>query len=879
MKLVRIALRDYKAVSELVLEPALDGVTVVVGPNEVGKSSVSEALRLVLDYLDSSTHQDVRRIRPIARDVGTQVEVELQSGAYRFVYRKTWFKRPATELSILEPRPEQFTGREAHERVLALLAETLDMPLFKALSIAQGHGQERLALSDQTWVSRALDRAAGGASSGARELSLFERAGEEFELYYTATGKESRALAAPREQAEALERERAPLAQTLATLESDVLETARLASALRADDEALARERTAQRALDARLRELTQSRERAERAVHDVAGARAAFELACDAASDRRKLEAQAAQTRAQLADLEARAHERAPALEQARERQADAARVFQERQLAASAARELMRARAAAETAARDRADLSVLRERREKLAAAQLELARQRSRIGEPPLEAKRVAALRKRHTELEVSAAKAAAAAPKLRLRALRPLELSVDGEARTLVPDEQLELTGEARRLVELSQTAELELVPGADSAAAARAHAVRLNEWRDELAQLGVRDLAEAEQRLAVEADARARIEALNATSAGLLHDLSPEQMEAKIQRLQARVAALGEGGSDAAAAPQSTHEAQQFRQEAETLGERAQRELDAALASTRAADAQAFKLESEQHAAVQAIEQARSACERADAALNAARSTQTDEQLAERERDAEAHVRALEALAETARAAVEAMSPAALELQASNKQRVVADLELRLAAHREQKARVDGRLESQGEEGLRERLETLERKLTVLAGERARTERRAQAAKLLHETLAAERLAERRDYVEPLAQRIESLGRIVYGPSLRIALDDELAIESRTLEGVSVPFDSLSTGAKEQLGVLSRLACAQLVVEDGGAPLLLDDVLGHTDPERLERLAAVIAVAARQCQVILFTSNPERYRGIGGAKIIELARA
>lgn len=878
MKLLRIVLRDYRGVAELVLEPALEGVTVVVGPNETGKSSVSEALEVVLEHLDSSTKAAVRELRPIGRDVGPQVELELQSGPYRFVYRKTWLKRPATELTVLEPRREQLTGREAHERVLALLAETVDMPLFKALSVAQGHAQERLALSDQTWVSRALDRAAGGASSGARELSLFERAREEFESYFTRTGKEGKQLSEPRERAEALERERAPLASLLTTLESDVAETARLAEALRADEEALTRERAAKRALDARLLELEQSRERAELADKEVAVARAALALARDAASDRRRLATESEQARQRLSESETRALERAPALEQARERQSAAARAFEQRQREASAARELARARAADETAVRDRADLGVLRERREKLAAAQVELVRQRARLGDPPLDARRVAALRKQHTELEVSAASAAAAAPKLRLRALRALDLSVDGTVRALAPDETLELTGEARRSVELADTLELELAPGADSAAAARAHATRLGKWRDELASLGVRDLAEAEQRLALEADARARIEALNATCAGLLHDLSPEQMEAKIERLAARVAAHGARGADAGALPQSTHEAQQLRAEAEALAERAQRELDEALAAARAADAHAVKLETEQHALAQSLELARAACTRAEAALATARSEQPDERLDELERVAQERLRALEELAQAARAAVEQMAPASLELQATNKHRVVADLEQRLAAHREQKARVDGRLESQGEEGLRERLETLERKLAQLADERERTERRAQAAKLLHDTLAAERVAERRDYVEPLARRIESLGRIVYGDSLSIALDDELAIESRTLDGVSVPFDSLSTGAKEQLGVLSRLACAQLVVEDGGAPLLLDDVLGHTDPERLERLAAVIASAAKRCQVILFTSNPERYRGIGGAKFIELGR-
>lgn len=876
MKLVRLVLRDYRGVRELVLEPAPEGVTVVVGPNETGKSSLSEALHVVLEYLDSSAHQDVRQIRPIGRDVATQVELEVASGPYRFVYRKTWFKRPSTELTLLEPRREQLTGREAHEQVQALLAETVDLPLFKALSIAQGRGQEQLALSDQTWVSRALDRAAGSASSGERELSLFERAREEYERYFTPRGKDGKQLSEPREQALALEHERAPLAETLATLEADVVETARLAAALRDDEDALAREGAAARALDAQMSALEAARARAEQADKEVAGARAALELARAAEGERVELGTRAQRARAELAELEARAHERAPGLEQARERQTLAMQAFEASQRGAAAAREAARARADDETAVRDRADLAVLRERRAKLAAAQQELVRQRARLGDPPLDAKRVAALRKRHTELEVSAAQAAAAAPKLRLRAAKELELIVDGEPQRLAPEEKLELSGDAARRVELAHTLELEFAPGADAAATSRAHATRLDEWRGELAALGVRDLAEAEQRLMLEADARTRIEALEATCTGLLHDLTLDQLDAKLARLAARVERLADRG---ALLPQSAQDAQLLRRAADDVADRAQRELDAALRASRSADAHAIALESEQQALTRDVALARAAQERADQALAAARRTQPDEQLGEHVRAAGEALREHQERAADARTAVERMNPQALELQATNKRRVVLGLEQRLAAHREQKARVDGRLESQGEEGLRERLETLERRLAVLADERARTERRAQAAKLLYETLAAERVAERRDYVEPLAQRIEALGRIVYGPDLRITLNDELAIESCTRDGVSVPFDSLSTGAKEQLGVLSRLACAQLVVEDGGAPLLLDDVLGHTDPERLERLAAVIAVAAKRCQVILFTSNPERYRGIGGAKFIELARS
>lgn len=879
MKLVRIALRDYRGVDELVLEPAPQGVTVVVGPNEVGKSSVSEALRLVFEHMDSTTKSVVRAIQPVGRDVGTQVEVELESGPYQFVYRKVWFRRPATELRVLRPRAEQHVGREAHERALEILSQTLDVPLFKALSIAQGRAQDRLALTDQTWISRAFDRAAGESSSGGAEQSLFERARAEFETYFTAGGKEREPLSGPQARAQSLEQERLQLAEAHAALEADVAETSRLVDVLRTEESALTHERAAKRELDAKLVELEQLRERAGRAANDEAAARTASERARDALEGRRTLAAAALDARERLTDLESRAHEQAPPLEEAREKQAAAARELEALQEGAAAARAFVRSCADDETFVRDAADLGVLRERREKLTQAQLELARQQARLGETSLDAKRVSALRRRATELAVAAAAAAAASPKLLLRAQRPLELNVDGAAQTMPQGAKLELRGDVRRRVELPGALELELVPGADAAAAATAHAERQREWQVELEAVGVRDLAEAELRLAEQNDARAHIATLNATCAGLLHDLSLEQMDAKIARLELAVAGRGQRARGADPLPSSAHAARQRRQEAETRSEQAQRQVDAASQSARDADARASKLESERSATAQRIEHERGACERAAGALAAARATLSDEQLLELERIAAERLGSAEALAAQARSEVERMAPAALETHASNKHQVVADLERRLNAHREEKARVDGRLESQGQEGLEERLETVKRKLAVLADELGRTRRRAEAAKLLFETLAAERQTERRAYVAPLAERIRSLAALVYGTTVQIALSEDLGIESRTLDGVTVPFESLSTGAKEQLGVLSRLACAQIVSDDGGVPLLLDDVLGHTDPERLEKLGAVIATAARRCQVLLFTSNPERYRGIGGAKFIELARS
>jgi hypothetical protein len=77
-------------------------------------------------------------------------------------------------------------------------------------------------------------------------------------------------------------------------------------------------------------------------------------------------------------------------------------------------------------------------------------------------------------------------------------------------------------------------------------------------------------------------------------------------------------------------------------------------------------------------------------------------------------------------------------------------------------------------------------------------------------------------------------------------------------------------------GAREQLGILLRLACASLVSKSGGVPLVLDDVLGWSDPKRLARIGEVLAVAARETQVLVLTCTPERFAGVSPATVISL---
>ena len=117
---------------------------------------------------------------------------------------------------------------------------------------------------------------------------------------------------------------------------------------------------------------------------------------------------------------------------------------------------------------------------------------------------------------------------------------------------------------------------------------------------------------------------------------------------------------------------------------------------------------------------------------------------------------------------------------------------------------------------------------------------------------------------------------MEHLGRSVYGPDFEIQVSGSLEVEQRKLDGDWLPFSALSTGAKEQLVILIRLATALLVDPEDGVPVLLDDALGHSDPQRLRRLASAITTAGERTQVIVLTSNPERFVNLREAHRIEI---
>ena len=197
-------------------------------------------------------------------------------------------------------------------------------------------------------------------------------------------------------------------------------------------------------------------------------------------------------------------------------------------------------------------------------------------------------------------------------------------------------------------------------------------------------------------------------------------------------------------------------------------------------------------------------------------------------------------------------------------------------VEKKREAAQKENTEVRTRLKVFGEEGLHEKLHAAQSHLDHIRQENAAMIRRAQAARLLYGTMKEERDKARRTYVAPLKEKIERLGRLVFNNSFEVEVTEDLSVASRAMDGSNVPFESLSVGTKEQISLISRLACAMTVSKDGGASLIIDDALGYTDPERLKLMGAVLAKAGKECQIIILTCVPDRYNNVGEATVVRL---
>jgi exonuclease SbcC len=93
------------------------------------------------------------------------------------------------------------------------------------------------------------------------------------------------------------------------------------------------------------------------------------------------------------------------------------------------------------------------------------------------------------------------------------------------------------------------------------------------------------------------------------------------------------------------------------------------------------------------------------------------------------------------------------------------------------------------------------------------------------------------------------------------------------------ISGEEVSLDAVSGGEREQIYLATRLALAEVLAREERQMVVLDDVMTYTDAGRMARVLAILEEEAQRLQIIILTCHPERYRGLGEAKFVDLEAA
>ena len=875
MILHRLTIVDFRGVDREEVEIPNRGVFVIEGPNESGKTSLMDALEMLLEHKASSGRADIKAASPVGRDVPVVVEAEFTVDDERMRYRKEFVRGKRTSLDFPGSARTALSGDDAHDYVRDLLDRRVDRSLWRALRIAQDEpiGQVEAGKGMES-LRRALDSAAGGADPTGDD-TLLARVTEERNRYLTARrGEPTGELASSETRLTEAEETLAEARTRFAELDAAVTEHAEQSAAHAGRQASLASVEAEVARLEAADRTVAELREAFRSAEAEVNRAAAEHEAASRAHRERAELIARRDAEQATGATQHELAVEARLRLEPAETRasQARAALVTAEERV--TAVRVRLDAERDCHERERRRADLASLETLLETLRTIGEELAGAEAELARVDLSRGAVEEIRTADAALREAVVRSAASAPKV----------TVAGEGRVRIGEDTVEASaGWDREIVEDTVfevgTVSLTVVPAGDTEAVRREESSARARLDGLLRAVGVGSLVEAEQRERQAEGLRADVAAHRRRRTDLLQGDTPEDLTRKREALASEVEL---DGGDPAQSPGEDAAADGHEIDAPTGSTVDAATAEADLARCRSedraasAEAETFRTDLATREALAA--EAAGRVEACEAALAEARATTPDDDLAAAVERTRAVVESAQEAAARARTRLDdALADAPPELLDIAR----ASLAALISEERESASAVAtalGRVNAIGDQGRLGDVATAEREFEAAQRENDALRRRARAADLLHRTLLHRRSEALLAYQEPFHRAVVELGSLVYGRDFDVRLGEDLTILSRRIGDVTVDYESLSGGAREQLAVIVRIACARLV-GDNGVPVFLDDTMGYTDPSRRLTMGAVIAAAAATSQVIVLTCDRARFAGVGSARTHVMRRS
>ena len=865
MKVQRIALQEFRKFRDgAALEDLAPGLNIFAGPNEAGKSTYVMALRAA--FLERYGTSKVADFAPRGLSgARPAVTVEFEHAGRHYALHKQFLQRARCELSI-DRGATRLEGDAAEQALAQLLGfemsargqskpEHAGVP--GLLWIEQGSGQELAApaVHAGAQLRAALTQISGELASGDGDR-LYARVGEmRAALLDARGGKPKGPYKAAEEEWLRLQGVCDGLRRERAELDADVDRLAQWRQdydAAERDAPWLALEEQARRARE-QLQALAREQEQVEQLRREAGeAARLAQALREQVARDRQDEEAlrqQEAQAReaalavqgaAMQAERSAQAAAQAEAALQSARQQAEQAQLA----LQARQTRDWLRRAQAEQARLQTAGEAAVAAE----ASAGELQVRWQAERIDNEALER-----LRQAQRDLDGLRLREQAVATRIRHQLAPGVQLELGGVA--LQGDGEL-LLSEAAEL-RLQGLGLLRIEPGGrDLPGLRRELAAAQARQQQALEALQVTDLAQAEAR-AARADQllRERDQARAALVAQGLPALRAAYQEAvqNVARLQSQLAqapAADEGDPEARLLA-----AQDGLRRQEAAWQQAERQARAAEAAQAQAASRAALLRDQFEARQAVFGAAEQAASRATRAAQFSQAEQAGQGLAQRCAQAEA--------------ALAAQRP---DLVRQDEQRYSQSAQMARQAQQERHARLlqlQGRLEQAGAQGVGERLAQAEAELERAARRRDDYARHAAALDLLWRLLGEQRESATRRLLQPLAERLAYyLDLLMPGADLR--LDEQLLPVALARQGGEDGLADLSFGTREQLGLLARLAYADLLQAAGRPTLLvLDDALVHADAGRRDQIKRALFDAATRHQILLFTCHAPAWQDMG----------
>ena len=887
MKLRSLALNQFKKFTVPTrLKGIEDGLNVVVGPNEMGKSTLLDALRAVLFEKHSSKARPIKALQNDRNQAAPVVELvfELDDGLYRIT--KRFLKRPYSRLSC--PDGRSLEGDAAEDTLRSLLdfhepgntgAKPDSIGMWNVLWVQQGQSFDApfLPESARSSLHSALESEVGAVLGGRRGRALPAVIEKQLGEMITKRAKRPRGqykdlinrVETGARELEDLRARRKGLKQTLNDLEEAQQNLIRLSTSDRdrADQEDLddARQRHTQLAeLEARI----------EAAAIELKLREVKVEQAEQAVKDRKQLKAKIKAKEATLEGIgkllaEKQAQEKEGRSEvnglRATARQSEAA--VNEAEETASRSRRVV-------LAVERQAKLHDLEERSEKAQAADRRQRKAKQAAASILVTDQAIVLIRLAAKELRTVQDRLETAATHIYFEMTSDSlsEIDVDGEP---LPADRTSIRTVKPVAITLQDRGRITVEPGTGNQdELLREKREAATTLKEALAGGGAKSVADAEDQYAkrqellrdanlarreaelyapntddYEAGAQALADYIEGLRQALeremnelgLQELPSRQEAEKLLRTEQEHANTVRSALDTARADLSGPE--------ETLG-RLQREIGPLegryyerqdqLNKLKAQVAEAEKDRSDKELKT-AIEKAHDAFSEHEAAIRGLKAQRTDETLPQ------------------------------LKARIFRLERALDERRDKRAKLKEEIAALKSRLEAAEGDGLDEAIAQKVRDLELVEEEKRRQDREVKVLSLLLATLRGAEQEAKEKYLSPVLKRIRPyLQLLFHGAAIRI--DENLHITGVVREdGYEEPFHNLSMGTQEQIAVLVRLAFAEMLVEQGRpATVVLDDALVFSDDRRMGRIFDILNMAAQNVQVIVFTCREQLFESLGG---------